>query len=205
MEKLKTENTVHSARPSSRSSLRSSNSIGSFGQRRPSSAPHSNSKGVLVSTSRSGAARSAAILLISCHISAIKKNKNNKAQNNRMKHLRKQLEEQRQMLHLELPPNTSRILTKILRRGFESMDDETNSLGNGNIEMGALPSPASETARVAVKELNKKYLILIYFCFVFSFYLLLFSCDTVLNDVFFYVFYISSFANILMILCNIKK
>lgn len=50
---------VHSARPSSRSSIRSNNSFGSYGQRRFSSAPHTNSmsgsKGVLVSTSRSGA------------------------------------------------------------------------------------------------------------------------------------------------------
>lgn len=159
---------VHSARPSSRSSIRSSNSIGSFGHRRASSAPHSNSKGVLVSTSRSGAARSAAILLLSCHISALKKNKNSKAQNNRMKHMRKQLEEQRQMLHLELPPNSSRILSKILKRGFESMDDETNSLDNANIEMGALPSPASETARVAVKELikTKKKFFFIFLIFI---------------------------------------
>ncbi|XP_055324847.1 uncharacterized protein LOC129579157 isoform X2 [Sitodiplosis mosellana] len=53
--------TVHSARPSSRSaSIRSSNSFGSYGHRRPSSAPHTNSsgsKGVLVSTSRSGSRR----------------------------------------------------------------------------------------------------------------------------------------------------
>lgn len=103
-----------------------------------------------------GAARSAAILLISCHISALKKNKNNKVQNSRIKHLRKQLEEQRQILHLELPASTSRILSKIVKRGFESMDDETSSMGNGNIEMGALPSPASETARVAVMDKFKK-------------------------------------------------
>ncbi|XP_034104187.1 uncharacterized protein LOC117567978 isoform X1 [Drosophila albomicans] len=94
--------TVHSARPSSRSSIRSTGSIGSFGNRRASSGGlpgnagtggghHSGggggggnaggggggggggSKGILVSTSRTGAARSAAILLISCHITAVSK------------------------------------------------------------------------------------------------------------------------------------
>ncbi|XP_032598280.1 uncharacterized protein LOC116804932 [Drosophila grimshawi] len=92
--------TVHSARPSSRSSIRSTGSIGSFGNRRASSGglggvsggvggnsggvggggvgggsggAGAGSKGILVSTSRTGAARSAAILLISCHISAVSK------------------------------------------------------------------------------------------------------------------------------------
>ncbi|XP_017005659.2 uncharacterized protein [Drosophila takahashii] len=85
--------TVHSARPSSRSSIRSTGSIGSYGNRRASSgglgggaagggvaggaggggAAGSGSKGILVSTSRTGAARSAAILLISCHIAAVSK------------------------------------------------------------------------------------------------------------------------------------
>ncbi|XP_037939899.1 uncharacterized protein LOC119672826 isoform X2 [Teleopsis dalmanni] len=67
--------TVQSGRPSSRSSLRSSGSIGSYGNRRASSAgaTTAGSKGILVSTSRTGAARSAAILLISCHISALSK------------------------------------------------------------------------------------------------------------------------------------
>lgn len=90
---------MHSARPSSRSSIRSTGSIGSFGNRRASSGGltgaagggggvgHSSgggggggggpggsgSKGILVSTSRTGAARSAAILLISCHITAVSK------------------------------------------------------------------------------------------------------------------------------------
>lgn len=67
------------------------------------------------------------------------------------KHLQKQLNHQRQQLHLELPPNTARILTKLLKRGLDNCDDELNSVGNGAIEMGALPSPACETARVAVK------------------------------------------------------
>ncbi|XP_055601906.1 uncharacterized protein LOC129750836 isoform X2 [Uranotaenia lowii] len=49
--------TIQSARPSSRSSQRSSGSIGSYGNRRPSSAPLHGSKGVLVSTSRTGSRR----------------------------------------------------------------------------------------------------------------------------------------------------
>lgn len=94
--------TVHSARPSSRSSIRSTGSIGSYGNRRASSGGLAGggrdgggggggggaggggvnsggsgggggSKGILVSTSRTGAARSAAILLISCHITAVSK------------------------------------------------------------------------------------------------------------------------------------
>ncbi|KAH8305606.1 hypothetical protein KR059_003540, partial [Drosophila kikkawai] len=92
--------TVHSARPSSRSSIRSTGSIGSYGHRRASmgggtgggnaggggggaggggggggaaGGSGSGSKGILVSTSRTGAARSAAILLISCHIAAVSK------------------------------------------------------------------------------------------------------------------------------------
>lgn len=67
------------------------------------------------------------------------------------KQLKKQLKHQRQQLHLELPPNTARILTKLLKRGFDSIDDDLNSLDNETIEMGAVPSPACETARVAVK------------------------------------------------------
>ncbi|XP_040157522.1 uncharacterized protein LOC120897011 isoform X2 [Anopheles arabiensis] len=49
--------TIQSARPSSRSSQRSSGSIGSYGNRRSSSAPLHGSKGVLVSTSRTGSRR----------------------------------------------------------------------------------------------------------------------------------------------------
>lgn len=70
------------------------------------------------------------------------------------KQLQKQLNHQRQRLHLELPPNTSRILTKLLKRGVENSDEDFNSLEleNGHVEMGALPTPACETARVAVKQ-----------------------------------------------------
>lgn len=74
------------------------------------------------------------------------------------KHLQNQLRYQRQQLHLELPPNTARILTKLLKRGCENeFDDDFNSLGNGNIEMNAAPSPACETARVAVKSLKSTH------------------------------------------------
>lgn len=69
-----------------------------------------------------------------------------------IKRLQKQLEHQRQLLHLELPPQTSRLVSKLLKRGYETCDYDLNCVNNGNIEMGALPSPASETARVAVKE-----------------------------------------------------
>lgn len=67
------------------------------------------------------------------------------------KHLQKQLKHQRQMLHLELPPSTSRILSKLLNRGYENCDDELSSIADGNFEMGALPSPASKTAKCVVK------------------------------------------------------
>lgn len=144
-------NTVHSARPSSRSSLRSSNSIGSYTNRRPSSAPQSGSKGILVSTSRSGAARSAAILLISCHISAL--NKTNGSDDNMTKHLQKQLKQQKQLLHLELPAvNSKGLMRKLGLNGIENHDDEEfNSLDNGCCELGAVPTPASDVPKVAVK------------------------------------------------------
>lgn len=149
---------VHSARPSSRSSLHSSTSIGSYGPRRPSSAPTGNSKGILVSTSRSGAARSAAILLISSHISALDKNNHSKNDDNMTKHIQTQLNVQRQRLQLELPPNTSRLLSKLLKRSTDANGDEygieLSSNGGHHIEIGALPTPASEmAARVAVKAL----------------------------------------------------
>lgn len=111
-----------------------------------------------MSTSRSGAARSAAILLISSHISAAPKT--NTSDDDMAKYLQKQLKHQRQMLHLELPPNTSRILGKLLNRGHESRDDALNTntaidIDNGNFEMDALPSPASKTAKVVVKISNQ--------------------------------------------------
>lgn len=187
--------TVQSARPSSRSSLRSSGSIGSYGNRRSSSIVQSGttgigSKGILVSTSRTGAARSAAILLISCHISAIKKQNQNKkiASNNRYgsgygggssscggddddddpfgdntmtKHLQRQLNHQRQLLNLELSParNHNKFRTLLGMNGIDnrSQEDDLNSLDNGNsLQIGALPTPASDTPRFAVKDNLKK-------------------------------------------------
>ncbi|CAD7081723.1 unnamed protein product [Hermetia illucens] len=147
--------TAQSARPSSRSSLHSSGSIGSYGNRRPSSAPQSGSKGVLVSTSRTGAARSAAILLISCHISATNDNNQNRDGNYDImtKHLQKQLKHQRQLLHLELPSlktKNKKVINSLGMNGFDKNDDEMNSFDNGCITIGALPTPASETARFAV-------------------------------------------------------
>ncbi|XP_058126287.1 uncharacterized protein LOC131281551 [Anopheles ziemanni] len=105
--------TIQSARPSSRSSQRSSGSIGSYGNRRSSSAPLHGSKGVLVSTSRTGAARSAAILLVSCHISAIRNSQSTStdsqhpssylSDDNMTRYLERQLEHQKQLLYLDIP------------------------------------------------------------------------------------------------------
>lgn len=68
--------TLHGGRPSSRSSQRSESggplSCAAFG-RRPSSG---GSRGPLVPASRAGAARAAAILLISCHLQAATKDGN---------------------------------------------------------------------------------------------------------------------------------
>ncbi|XP_048507417.1 uncharacterized protein LOC105683652 isoform X1 [Athalia rosae] len=62
--------TLHGGRPSSRSSQRSGSALASAFSRRPSSG---GSRGPLVPTSRAGAARAAAILLISCHLQATTK------------------------------------------------------------------------------------------------------------------------------------
>ncbi|XP_023289286.1 uncharacterized protein LOC105701122, partial [Orussus abietinus] len=61
--------TLHGARPSSRSSERSAGPLTCALSRRPSVA---GSRGPLVPASRAGAARAAAILLISCHLQATK-------------------------------------------------------------------------------------------------------------------------------------
>uniref|UniRef100_A0A182P5G6 EB domain-containing protein n=1 Tax=Anopheles epiroticus TaxID=199890 RepID=A0A182P5G6_9DIPT len=76
-------------------------------------APLHGSKGVLVSTSRTGAARSAAILLVSCHISAIRNSKSTStdsqhpssylSDDNMTKYLERQLEHQKQLLYLDIP------------------------------------------------------------------------------------------------------
>lgn len=70
------------------------------------------------------------------------------------KHLQTQLNIQRQRLQLELPPSTSRILSKLLKRSTDANGEEyCFELHNGYSDIGALPTPASETAaRVAVKQ-----------------------------------------------------
>ena len=60
---------LHGGRPSSRSSQRSGGPLTCAFSRRPSSG---GSRGPLVPASRAGAARAAAILLISCHLQATK-------------------------------------------------------------------------------------------------------------------------------------
>ncbi|XP_049541948.1 uncharacterized protein LOC125955121 isoform X1 [Anopheles darlingi] len=220
--------TIQSARPSSRSSQRSSGSIGSYGNRRASSAPLHGSKGVLVSTSRTGAARSAAILLVSCHISAIRNSKSNStdsqhpssylSDDNMTKYLERQLEHQKQLLYLDIPSLRShnKLFSKFCKATALVANSHTstttnnsssnhknqstshklhagssgNSVGlnhapyhyagastnddssiddeeqdgtvdrfinrysydlNDSVELGALPTPASEVANVAVK------------------------------------------------------
>lgn len=208
--------TVQSGRPSSRSSLRSSGSIGSYGNRRASSGGatagvhgmgggggggSSGTKGILVSTSRTGAARSAAILLISCHLTELAKeaalrtttsrqtsgagcsanSRDNLDENgsggvttagtiggsgsrscdstlSMTRHLQKQLNHQRHLLSLELSPaktkNNDRIRTLLGINGIDNYrtddDDELNSLDHNHLQIGALPTPASETPRFAV-------------------------------------------------------
>lgn len=213
--------TVQSGRPSSRSSLRSSGSIGSYGNRRssttaqpsggqPGSGTSAGSKGILVSTSRTGAARSAAILLISCHISELSKQSSRQTSrqtsgagcsaNSRdnldagenlgeacnnddggsggntdgtrscdsvlsmTRHLQRQLNQQRQLLSLELSPksgktkNHNKIRAMLGMNGIDNYrtdDDDFNSLDNGNmLQIGALPTPASATPRLAVIRFN---------------------------------------------------
>ncbi|KAI8122325.1 hypothetical protein CVS40_6784 [Lucilia cuprina] len=190
--------TVQSGRPSSRSSIRSSGgSIGSYGNRRSSTggvggnnSATAGSKGILVSTSRTGAARSAAILLISCHLTTLSKqtaasrvssrqtsgagcsanSRDNLDENgsdpgsrscdstlSMTRHLQKQLNHQRHLLSFELSPaktkNHDRVRALLGLNGidnYRSDDDALNSLDNGLLEIGALPTPASETPRFAV-------------------------------------------------------
>ena len=99
--------TIQSNRPSSRSSQRSSGSIGSYTGRRSSGAPYS--KGVNVSQSRQGAARSAAILLYSYHLNALKDPQppscsHSFLDNDLMtKYIEQQLEDQKKLLYLDIP------------------------------------------------------------------------------------------------------
>lgn len=100
--------TIQSNRPSSRSSQRSSGSIGSYTGRRSSGAPYS--KGVNVSQSRQGAARSAAILLYSYHLNALKDQTSSSSYpkhilNNELMamYIEQQLEDQKKLLYLDIP------------------------------------------------------------------------------------------------------
>lgn len=98
--------TIQSNRPSSRSSQRSSGSIGSYTGRRSSGAPHS--KGVNVSQSRQGAARSAAILLYSYHLNNLRDGTSSCPQSfnsNKFmaKYIEQQLEDQKKLLYLDIP------------------------------------------------------------------------------------------------------
>lgn len=71
------------------------------------------------------------------------------------KQLQKQLNQQRHLLHLELPStntnNSIQIRYLDTNGKYSSCDDEIDTLNNGSYELGALPSPASELANVAVK------------------------------------------------------
>lgn len=99
--------TIQSGRPSSRSSQRSSGSIGSYGNssgRRTSGAP----KGIAVSSSRQGSARSAAILLLGGHIQAIRESDSdniNRCRNSEamLRYIELQIEEQKRLLYSEIP------------------------------------------------------------------------------------------------------
>ncbi|XP_053953511.1 uncharacterized protein LOC128860211 isoform X1 [Anastrepha ludens] len=221
--------TVQSGRPSSRSSLRSSGSIGSYGNRRASSGGattggghgvgisgggSSGTKGILVSTSRTGAARSAAILLISCHLTEIAKEAAIRTTTSRQasgagcsansrdnlddngsggattagttggsgtrscdstlsmtRHLQKQLNHQRHLLSLELSPakskNNDRIRTLLGINGIDNYrtddDDELNSLDHNHLQIGALPTPASETPRFAAHPFSRTQAVCTYY------------------------------------------
>lgn len=71
------------------------------------------------------------------------------------KHLQKQLKQQKQLLHLELPSvNSKGLMRKLGLNGIDNHDDDDddfNSLDNGCCELGAVPTPASDLPKVAVK------------------------------------------------------
>lgn len=102
--------TIQSNRPSSRSSQRSTGSIGSYGRRSSGALP---SKGVNVSQSRQGSARSAAILLYSYQLNELKNStqrQNSMSSSKRShsdefmaKYIEQQLEQQKKLLYLEIP------------------------------------------------------------------------------------------------------
>lgn len=126
--------TVQSNRPSSRSSQRSTGSIGSYGGRRSSGILH---KGVNVSQSRQGSARSAAILLYSYQLNALKNKTNetaspkSRSDESMAKYMEQQIEDQKRLLYLEVPAlrNHSSLMRK-LRLNLRSESDlsqlETN-------------------------------------------------------------------------------
>lgn len=128
------------ARPSSRSSQRSSGSISSYGHRRTSGVPLHGSKGVLVSASRTGAARSAAILLVSCHISAMNSPQNTnplcgtKYNENMREYLKQQLEQQKQLLFLDIPALKSRknFLSKLNKYAAGHSSSHHNASASSN-------------------------------------------------------------------------
>lgn len=131
----------------------------------------------MVSTSRTGAARSAAILLIGSHISAINKYKSSNQSEasslggasscdseNMNRYIHKQLNQQRHLLSLELSPcRSNRKLRNILGMNglgsskSRSKDEELDTYGS--IHIGALPTPACDTAKFAVNH----YFIQIYY------------------------------------------
>lgn len=108
--------TIQSNRPSSRSSQRSTGSLDSYNGRRSSGC-----KGILVSQSRQGSARSAAILLISAHLNTLKEQSSSSSPNNfrsnefMTKHIERQLEIQKKILYSEIPAlrNHSSLMRKL--------------------------------------------------------------------------------------------
>ena len=132
--------TIQSNRPSSRSSQRSSGSIGSYTGRRSSGAPYS--KGVNVSQSRQGAARSAAILLYSYHLNALKDQASSSSypknlQSNELMsmYIEQQLEDQKKLLYLDIPTlrNHNSLMRKLHlnpRSEIDLTQLEKQSIGN---------------------------------------------------------------------------
>lgn len=104
--------------------------------------PLHGSKGVLVSASRTGAARSAAILLVSCHISAMNSPQNTnplcgtKYNENMKEYLKQQLEQQKQLLFLDIPSlkNRKNFLSKLNRYAVANHNNNhaTSATSNSN-------------------------------------------------------------------------
>lgn len=126
---------INTGRPSSRSSQRSSGSISSYSNRRASGVPYNGSKGVLVSSSRTGAARSAAILLVSRHISD-NSNTNpvygSKYNQNMRQYLQRQLEQQKELLFLDIPSlrNQKNFLSKLTSSQYSKCKSDENGMCN---------------------------------------------------------------------------